>query len=338
MECSVVDMFCGAGGLTHGFILEGFEVVAGFDVDEACRYAYETNNDGARFIAKQIEDVTAAEVLALYPEGHVKILVGCAPCQPYSPYNKKKPDKGEKWKLLTEFANLICEVNPEIVSMENVPELVTYKKGTVFSAFVNRLRDKGYHVTFDPEVHCPDYGIPQRRMRLVLFASKYGDIEIAPQTHTPDQYKTVRDTIGDLEALQAGQTSQKDPLHKASNLSQLNLSRIRASQPGGTWRDWDEKLVAECHKKESGDDYVSVYGRMRWEEPSPTITTQFHGFGNGRFGHPEQDRAISLLEGALLQTFPRGYRFVAPEAPHHFNTICFCQAKPTAFLIEKNGT
>ena len=320
-NCSVIDLFCGAGALTHGFVLEGFDVVAGFDADESCRYAYETNNGGARFINKKIEDVTTEEILELYPEGHIKVLVGCAPCQPYSPYTKKKQDKGKKWKLLSEFADLICEVEAELVSMENVPDLVTFRNGTVYNAFLNQLKENNYHVTAYPEVYCPDYGIPQHRTRLVLFASKYGDIKIMARTHTSDEYKTVRDTIGHLEPIEAGQVSKKDPLHKASRLSELNLRRIRASAPGGTWRDWDDELVAECHRKKSGDGYSSVYGRMKWDEPSPTITTQCYGFGNGRFGHPKQDRAISLRESVLLQTFPENYEFVAPGEPHYIRAI-----------------
>lgn len=320
-NCSVVDLFCGAGALTHGFVLEGFNVVAGFDVDDACRYAYEANNNGARFIHERVEDVTAEEIAALYPEGHVKILVGCAPCQPYSPYTKKKEDKDEKWRLVPKFADLTCEVEPDVVSMENVPDLATFRDGEVYRGFVERLEGKGYHVTEYPQVYCPDYGIPQHRTRLVLFASKYGEIEIVEKTHYPDEYKTVRQTIGHLVPLKAGEADKQDPLHKASSLSELNLRRIRASLPGGTWRDWPEELVAKCHKEESGKGYASVYGRMKWSEPSPTLTAQCYGFGNGRFGHPEQDRAISLREAALLQTFPEDYEFVAPGDPVYIKVV-----------------
>lgn len=320
-NCSVVDLFCGAGALTHGFILEGFDVVAGFDADDSCTYAYEGNNDGARFIQERVEDLTGEQIATFYPDGHIKILVGCAPCQPYSPYTKKNQDEEGRWRLVPKFADLICEVQPEIVSMENVPDVVTFKDGKVYRTFVTRLRDKGYHVTEYPEVYCPDYGTPQRRTRLILFASRYGDIRLVDETHPRDGYRTVRDAIGHLEPLEAGQTSESDLLHKASSLSELNLRRIRASVPGGTWRDWPEELVAQCHRKESGKGYASVYGRMAWDEPAPTLTAQCHGFGNGRFGHPEQDRAISLREAALLQTFPEDYQFVAPGNPVHFSVV-----------------
>ena len=121
---------------------------------------------------------------------------------------------------------------------------------------------------------------------------------------------TVREAISHLVPLAAGDSDPSDALHSACKLSELNLRRIRASRPGGTWRDWDAALVATCHRKQSGETYPSVYGRMEWDAPSPTITTQCFGYGNGRFGHPEQDRAITLREAAILQTFPASYRFL----------------------------
>ncbi len=321
MKNSVIDLFCGAGALTHGFILEDFEVVAGLDVDKSCKYAYETNNPGATFIEKRIQDVQASELKQWYPEGHVKILVGCAPCQPFSAYNKSRRDPDAECELLSSFSTLISEIEPDIVSMENVPNLTAFGNGKIYQDFVKALHADDYEVSPYPAVFCPDYGVPQYRKRLVLFASKHGKIELLPPTHTPDTYKKVVDVISDLDSLEAGQTSRKDPYHKASGLSELNLKRIRASMPGGTWRDWPKALVALCHQQKSGRGYSSVYGRMKWDEPSPTITTQFYGFGNGRFGHPDQDRAISLREAARLQTFPDDYQFVHPDDPHTFTGI-----------------
>ena len=321
-NCTVIDLFCGAGALTHGFIKEGFNVVAGLDADKSCKYAYEKNNPGAAFIKKKIEDVKAAEVKQWYPKGHVKILVGCAPCQPFSAYNKNKKNKDEKWKLLDNFSDLISEIQPDIVSMENVPTLTTFRNGKIYRRFVDRL-EKDYIVTEYPRVSCLDYGVPQQRKRLVIFASKpkYDKIELLDPTHTPDKYKTVGDVIWGLQPLEAGKTSWNDPYHKAAGLSELNLRRIKASKPGGTWRDWPDELVARCHKQESGNSYSSIYGRMIWRAPAPTITTQCHGFGNGRFGHPKQNRAISLREAARLQTFPDDYEFVHPNEPHSITTI-----------------
>ena len=136
-----------------------------------------------------------------------------------------------------------------------------------------------------------------------------------------EHYPTVRQAIGNLSALKDGEQDANDLLHRACRLSPTNLKRIRQSTPGGTWRDWDEELQLECHNKESGKTYPSVYGRMSWDEPSPTITTQFYGYGNGRFGHPEQDRALSLREGAILQSFPPDYVFIDNDHPSNRREI-----------------
>lgn len=303
MQVVGVDLFCGAGGLTHGLKKAGISVVAGVDIDPACKYPYEVNN-GAKFLHKSVSEVTGKNLLSYYPDGAVKLLAGCAPCQPFSKYAQGRP-RDERWGLLYHFARLVEEVAPELVTMENVPELIKHE---VYLEFKSKLLQLGYHVA-DKVVFCPDYGMAQTRRRLVLVASRIGEIEVLPATHLKPDYKTVYDAISHLPKLKAGQTSPDDPLHRASGLSELNLKRIKASKQNGTWRDWPEDLIAKCHLKDSGKGYSSVYGRMAWDEPSPTITTQCFGFGNGRFGHPEQDRAISLREAAILQSFPNDYKF-----------------------------
>ena len=132
---------------------------------------------------------------------------------------------------------------------------------------------------------------------------------------------TVRQVIGSLPAIRAGESHPEDGLHMAPALSTLNLSRIKVSIPGGTWRDWPIELLASCHKKATGATYPSVYGRMEWDRPAPTITTQCFGYGNGRFGHPEQNRAISLREAAMLQTFPKTYAFSPEGTPVKFSRM-----------------
>lgn len=303
----VIDLFCGVGGLSNGFKKAGFNVLAGYDIDETCRFAFEHNNK-AQFIQKDVKEIRKEEVIDLYSKDAIKILVGCAPCQPFSSYSHKTGAKNEKWQLLYEFGRLIEEVQPDIVSMENVPGLAKFGKGKVYNDF-RKVLEKNYNIS-EQIVNCPDYGIPQYRKRFVLLASKLGDIQLIPKTHTPENYETVETTIKALEPLQHGQQSKKDPIHRANRLSDKNLRRIKQSVPGGTWRDWDEELLLECHKKDSGKTYVSVYGRMEWNKPAPTMTTHCVGIGNGRFGHPEQDRAISLREAALFQTFPIDYQFV----------------------------
>lgn len=311
MPYAAVDLFCGIGGLTHGIERAGIQVVAGIDVDGTCQYAYEMNNH-AQFINKGIEEVTSGEIETLYPEGHVRILMGCAPCQPFSNYSlryNKNGKKDDKWRLLYYFSDLISDTRPEIVSMENVPQLSSER---VFDDFIENLERLGYHVSWKI-VNCADYGVPQTRKRLVLLGSLYGEIELIPPIYSSDTYRTVKDAIGSMSKINDGEIDQRDLLHRASKLSAKNKKRILQSIPGGTWNDWDEKLKLPCHKKKSGKGYSSVYGRMEWNKPSPTITTQFYGYGNGRFGHPEQDRAISMREGAILQSFPEDYHFIDPN-------------------------
>jgi len=212
---------------------------------------------------------------------------------------------------------LIDEVLPELVTMENVPDVTRHE---VYNDFVSHLKNLGYKI-WAKKIYCPDYGMPQGRNRHVLLASRVGDIELLKPTHAREDYKTVRDAIGNLPQLSAGEQCKKDRLHISAGLSSLNMKRIKESKPGGTWHDWPERLRADCHRKSTGKGYVSVYSRMSWDIPSPTITTQCYGFGNGRFGHPKQDRAISLREAAILQTFPKGYKFVPPDAKVHLVTI-----------------
>jgi DNA (cytosine-5)-methyltransferase 1 len=201
--------------------------------------------------------------------------------------------------------------------MENVPQITKHK---VFSDFVAGLKKKKYIVNWQI-VACQDYGIPQNRRRLVLLASKLGEIKLISATHKEKNYKTVKKAIGYLEQIEAGESSLKDRLHKAASLSELNLKRIIKSKPGRSWRDWNKNLRANCHRKVSGATYRSVYSRMEWNKPSPTITTQFFSFGTGRFGHPKQDRALSIREGAILQTFPKKYKFIAPSSPLEFKRM-----------------
>lgn len=310
MPIQVVDLFCGVGGLTRGLLNAGLNVVAGFDLDETCCFTYEINND-VTFHKKNIREMTGDEINACYDNDVIKVLVGCAPCQPFSQIRFKKgydSSQDEKYDLLSEFGRMIEQVHPTIVSMENVPKI---RDTTVFREFLYVLRKNGYHTDEGNVVYCPDYGIPQNRRRFVLLASRLGEIHLLPPTHNRNDV-TVRQFIGDLPPVASGAINELDPIHRTAQLSQLNLRRIRCSKPGGSWKDWPEELRCACHRKQSGQTYTSVYGRMRWDSIGPTMTTQFYCYGTGRYGHPEQDRALTLREGALLQTFPRGYNFINP--------------------------
>ena len=311
----VIDLFCGIGGLTHGLIKEGLDVVAGIDNDSSCKFGYEYNNK-TQFIDKDILKVTAEQVNGLFgpKKDSIRVLAGCAPCQPFSKLNLKEVTQ-KQLEPLGKFAQLIAETQPDIVSMENVSGLADVNKYPVFANFLRTLDDNGYKYKYEV-VDVSEFGVPQKRKRLVLLASKFGDISLIKRTHK-DKRVTVRDVINHLEPIKDGEVSKKDPLHRTRKLAPINLKRIKATpHNGGNSDSWSADLMLECHKKESGKTYSStVYGRMRWDEPAPTMTTQCIGLGNGRFGHPKQDRAISLREAAIFQTFPENYKFLSSNEP-----------------------
>jgi DNA (cytosine-5)-methyltransferase 1 len=307
-----VDLYCGVGGLTHGLILEGVNVVAGVDNDRTCKYGFEKNN-GSKFICKDISRFTAKHLRKLFQGASVRVLVGCAPCQPYSSLNRRRLTKKQarkRWYPMYRFMTLVKRTKPEIVSMENVPDLSDTEKYPVFGEFVGTLEGLGYRVFFK-KIDASKYGVPQRRNRLVLLASRLGGISIVSETHSDDEVVSVRDTIKGLPRLKDGAVDANDPLHRSSKLSDLNKRRIAATpRNGGSATSWPRHLVPKCYRRRSGKSYmVSVYGRMRWHDPASTMTTQFMTLGTGRFGHPTQNRAISLREAAKFQSFPDYYEF-----------------------------
>lgn len=312
-----VDLFCGAGGLSYGLQQSGVTVLAGVDLDSSCKYPFESNVDAA-FIESDVRNVSAEMLVQLWPDDGIRLLAGCAPCQPFSPYRRGGDAMSdERWPLLDEFGRLVKTTLPELVTMENVPRLAN---ATVFKRFVRTLKRAGYYV--DARIcYGPRFGLPQERRRLVLLASSMGPIEVPTGSESMLKRATVRRAIGKLPPLKAGASDATDTLHVSRALVDLNLRRIRASRPGGTWQDWPEELRAPCHRRASGASFKNVYARMEWDKPSPTITTLAHNFGTGRFGHPDQDRPISLREAALLQGFPKNYRFVRKGAPVHFTRL-----------------
>lgn len=306
MKTQAFDIFCGIGGLSFGLKQAGIEVVAGLDSDDSCSTAFE-RNIGAKFILADIAEYDFSDMVNCYLRDAVKVLVGCPPCQPFSSHTYKKRNRTNdgRWNLLGYFVDAIDIIEPEVISMENVRGII---KTDVFNDFIEQVQRRGFHIDYEV-VYCPDYGIPQSRRRLVLVGSRLGRIRVPSKTHCEDQYETVSDVMRKLPGLMAGESSVDDTLHRCRRLNTLNLTRIRHSKPNGTWRDWNKDLLPPCFLKVSGKTYPSVYGRMSWDHVSPTITTQFYNYGSGRFGHPEQDRALSLREGALLQTFPEFFDF-----------------------------
>ena len=303
-EICAVDIFCGIGGLTYGLDRSGITVRAGFDNDESCRYAYEANNPDTQFVATDICDIRREHIEPYFSDASVSVLAGCAPCQPFSAHNRNLRKEAD-CSLVYEFARLIQETQPDFVSMENVPGLIKHQ---AFADFLGTLERNEYH--HDAAiVWCSDYGVPQKRRRLVLLASRLGPICIPPSSVDSG---TVREFIHALPSIGDGEAHPDDSAHITMSLTDLNKTRIRQSKPGGTWRDWDDALLNPCHRH---SHYPAPYGRMCWDDVAPTITTQFCYYSTGRFGHPEQDRAISVREGALLQTFPIGYKLSEDDQP-----------------------
>jgi DNA (cytosine-5)-methyltransferase 1 len=303
-KVAAVDLFCGAGGLTYGLTKQGIDVRAGFDLDPSCLEPYQLNNSAA-FVLADVKQLKKHDVEQWLVSSPFTMLAGCAPCQPFSRCSKTGRGKTDRnrWQLVMEFGRLVRDVKPDFVTMENVPLLAQHQ---AFESFQKNL--DGYYV-WSQVVNTSHYGGAQTRNRLVLVASRHGEIKF-PNPFTT-KANTVRRVIGNLPAVRAGAANRKDPMHIAPSLSAINLKRIQASSPGGTWRDWPASLRAACHRKESGATYPAVYGRMEWDELAPTMTTQCYGYGNGRFGHPSQDRAITLREAALFQGFPASYQFTS---------------------------
>lgn len=314
VDIATVDLFCGVGGLSLGLQKAGFRIVAGIDLDPSCKSVYE-RNISAPFLLRDVALLEPADLRALYGDAKIRALVACAPCQPFSGYTTKRRKVDDRWQLLNSVARLAVSVKPEIITVENVARLA---KLPLWSDFVEALLEAGYQTAWNV-VDSSDFGVPQKRRRLVLIASLIGGI-IMPKPIT-SRCLDVRRAIGHLPPVAAGEVSKSDRLHVSRNLTSKNKRRMIASKCGGTWRDWPRSLRVDCHVRETGRTYPSVYGRMEWDEPAPTITTQFYGFGNGRFGHPDQDRALTLREGALLQTFPESFEFLCDDEKVNFNKL-----------------
>ncbi len=310
-----IDFFCGGGGMTRGLLNANINVLCGIDFDPACKKTYEANNH--TYLQKDICKLTPEELLEKFPQiknSNDLLLVGCAPCQPFSILRRDKYDEHGNIKphksvnLLMEFGRFVKALQPAHVLVENVPGLKG-KGADVLTNFKNMLVENGYN--YDERViYAKDYGVPQNRRRYILIASKKFVPVIPFATHGEGllPYRTVRQAIGNYPAINAGEECVEIANHKCANLSPILLERIRNTpHNGGSRTDWPDRLILDCHRSFNG--HTDVYGRMKWDEPSPTLTVKCFSISNGRFGHPEQDRAISLREAAALQTFPDSYVF-----------------------------
>lgn len=306
----VFDFFSGCGGTSCGLQSEGFNIKFALDNDKNAIETFKANFSKAQVMIANIQDIKP-ELLSdiIGKRKNPLLFCGCAPCQPFSKQNQNKFDNDPRRSLLMEFSRFIDIWRPEYVLVENVPGIQKIDLNGPLNNFLEFLSSINYHYSFDV-LPAADFGVPQRRERLVLLASKLGAISLPAATHGPKTdrpYSTVKEWIFDLEQLGAGETSLDDGDHQAAKLSKMNLKRIQNTPEGGGRESWPKELWLDCHKNHKG--HTDVYGRLHWNKPASGLTTRCISFSNGRFGHPSQDRAISVREAACLQTFPRTYRF-----------------------------
>ena len=310
-----VDFFCGAGGMSYGLARSGIKVVAGIDCDESCRATYERNNQGARFLHEDVGVLSTKDLerkLRISRHDDRLIFAACSPCQFWSRVNTDKKKSRSSAFLLHEFERFVNWYRPGFVVVENVPGLLSKKRLSLLPRFKKFLRKRQYAFAH-AIVNSNHYGVPQNRRRYLLIATRLAKAVQLPAT-TKKRF-VVRDFLGTkngFPAIEAGHEDSTQFLHTAASLSGDNLKRILCTPvDGGTRQSWkdDPQLQIPAYK-DKDENFRDVYARMFWDRAAPTITTRFNSISNGRFGHPEENRAISLREGATLQTFPKRYVFI----------------------------
>lgn len=308
-----VDFFCGGGGMTCGMKQAGITVLAGLDNDPHCEETYVKNHHDARFILADITkvDVNILSDIGISMNDNDLVFIGCSPCQHWSIINTDRRKSEKSTNLLTYFQKFVKYYNPGYVVIENVPGIKRFAEKSKLNTFVNFLSQRGY--AFDDRViNANDYGVPQSRKRYVLIASRVDKYMRLP---FPDESgPVVRDFIGQkngFNKIAAGHRDETDFKHSCSGLHEISLKRFSLTpKNGGTRKSWSNHKKLQIAAYQGRDhSFRDVYGRMFWDKPAPTITTRFNSISNGRFGHPEENRAISLREGATLQTFPHSYLF-----------------------------
>jgi DNA (cytosine-5)-methyltransferase 1 len=286
------------------------DVAMGLDIDPDAADSFRANFPKAKFLLGDIRAMDAEVLRPIIGRRRSPLLFcGCAPCQPFSKQNRNQSSKDPRRDLLAEFSRFVEYWLPEFVFIENVPGLQKVKgKNGPFNKFSKLLSELGYSHVSDI-VPAMSFGVPQTRKRLVLLAQRAGQASLPPPSHGPlgKPCATVRDAIAHLPPIQAGETHQSDPQHQAAVLSELNLKRIAHTPEGGGREAWPSELQLDCHKVHEG--HRDVYGRLAWDRMASGLTTRCISYSNGRFGHPEQHRALSVRESALIQTFPPDYHF-----------------------------
>jgi len=297
-----IDLFSGCGGLTLGLKQAGFKVVAAVEIDQAFVETYRLNHSEVDVWAEDVRNIKLNEFKRRLKlrKGQLDLLAGCPPCQGFSTIGTRKKND-ERNDLVLEFLKFIEKLLPKTVMMENVPGLIRDYRMDILQ---KRLSEMGYDCGNTPTVlNAADYGVPQRRKRMILLAGRKGKINL---TVKKSGYKTVRDTIATMPA----PGNSGDPLHDYPEKRTAEVMKIIKQIPkdGGSRRNLGYAMQLPCHKR-CDRGFKDVYGRMKWDDVAPTITSGCSSPSKGRFLHPEQDRAITLREAALLQSFPRDYRF-----------------------------
>jgi len=313
-ELKAVDFFCGAGGMTYGLSLAKIRVVAGIDIEEEYKDTYETNNPESKYIHSDIKELTIEQLEELGVERNddSMIFAGCSPCQYWTQIQTEKEKSTETKNLLEDFQKFVSYFMPGFVVVENVRGMFTNKDESKLTGFLDFLRKNDYGVDYDI-IDAMYYGVPQKRKRFLLMASRV-DEEIKLPKADKENVLKVKDFLGvdnGFPTIGAGHVDETNFLHTTARLSEKNIKRLRLTpHDGGTRLAWknDPELQINAYK-DKDNTYKDTYGRVFWGKPAPTITTKFHSISNGRFAHPDEDRGLSLREGATLQTFPKTYVF-----------------------------
>ena len=306
-----IDFYCGAGGLTRGLLNAGIHVRLGVDSNEAYRDTYELNNAPAKFLFKNIRNLSFEEIEACIEKVDTRDLLfaACAPCQPFAKINKSRSRKDEA-TLLSQFGRFVERFQPDQVFVENVPGLAKVRGRSTYRRFLGLLTNLGYNIC-GGVLDAKDFGVPQTRRRLIIIAMKKIVPTLPAQTHGPKliAYETVENAIRAYPPIKAGESHSGIANHQAARLSPKNIERLRHTRTnGGNRTGWPRKLWLKCHKN-GHEGHTDVYGRMFWHRPAPALTCKCLSLSNGRYGHPSQNRAISLREAARLQSFGDDYIF-----------------------------
>lgn len=302
-QLTAFDCFAGCGGMSEGFRQAGYRVVGAVEIDASAVEVYTLNHPRVQVWKDDISRVSAESILELtgLRKGELDLLGGCPPCQGFSRLrtrNGKRRVRDARNDLIYEFQRLVLGLWPRFVMLENVPRLITDRR---FHDFSRSLKKAGYFLK-SGVLNVANYGVPQRRKRTVVVASRIDEPRLADES---PRFVTVRETIGWLQP--AGRSG--DPLHDIPERHSEHVrKRIRRiPRDGGGRSSLPDALVLDCHR--ASDGFRDVYGRMAWDEVAPTITTGCFNPSKGRFLHPEEDRAVTIREAALLQSFPPTYKF-----------------------------